>query len=99
MRKTLGIALIVLALGGCAKPAAHAGVATAGGTASASPSASVPEMTDGERAIKFAQCMRDHGIDMPDPQTDGGGGVAINLSDGTDPKAVDAAMAQCKAYL
>src|ERR1041385_7011697 len=98
MRKSLSIALIALALGGCAKPAAHAGVATAGGKASASPSASGPSLTDGERAIKFAQCMRDHGIDMPDPQTDDGGGMAIRMPDGSDPKAVDAAMQQCRQY-
>ena len=27
--------------------------------------------------LAFAQCMRDHGIDMPDPVFDGGGGVMI----------------------
>jgi hypothetical protein len=29
-----------------------------------------PEMLD--RMVEFAQCMREHGIDMPDPQADGG---------------------------
>jgi hypothetical protein len=74
-------------------------VATAGGaaTASASPTAT---LSDSERRLKFAACMRDHGVDLPDPTDDGnGGGVAIRVPDGTDPKSVDAAMQQCKAYL
>ena len=27
-----------------------------------------------DRALKFAQCMREHGVDMPDPDFSGGGG-------------------------
>jgi hypothetical protein len=30
-----------------------------------------------ERALEFARCMREHGIDMPDPQFDENGGVRI----------------------
>jgi hypothetical protein len=28
-------------------------------------------------ALKFAKCMRDHGIDMPDPQRGNGGGIML----------------------
>ena len=41
-----------------------------------------PEMAD--RALKFAQCMRDHGVNMPDPQIDGGS-VSIMIGEGMDP--------------
>src|SRR5262249_11284620 len=38
------------------------------------------EMQDA--ALKYAKCMRDHGIDMPDPQFDDGGGVKIQVNGG-----------------
>ncbi len=42
-----------------------------------------------EQALAFSKCMRDHGIDMPDPQfsTDGGGAFSISVGgpDGTGP--------------
>jgi hypothetical protein len=41
-----------------------------------------------QQALAFAQCMRDHGIDMPDPQinTDGKGGVMVRQGGaGVDP--------------
>ena len=32
-----------------------------------------------EQALEFAKCMREHGIDMPDPQFGEDGGVTINV--------------------
>ncbi len=40
------------------------------------------EMQD--RMLEFAQCMRDHGIDMPDPQFDGEGGVTLGVRPGSE---------------
>jgi hypothetical protein len=78
----IGLGTTVLALVGaaaCARSSASPGVATAGGkgSASAHPTASVDPQ---EQAREFAQCMRDHGVDMPDPDTDGGGGVRVTIS-------------------
>jgi hypothetical protein len=53
---------------------------------------------DQEAFLKFAQCMRDHGIPMPDPQFDGGG-VGFSIPEGTDKSKVDAAQAECKQNL
>jgi hypothetical protein len=42
-----------------------------------------------EQALAFAKCMRDHGIDMPDPQFSDTGGFSISVGagpDGTGPK-------------
>ena len=51
------------------------------------------------RALEFAECMRDHGIDMPDPQFDEDGGVAIMIGgpDGApiDPATMQAAQEAC----
>jgi hypothetical protein len=47
-----------------------------------------------DQALKFARCMRSHGIDMPDPQADGGGikmtakaGGGPGNGGGIDPKS------------
>jgi hypothetical protein len=50
---------------------------------------STPAQT--ERALKFAQCMRQHGVDVPDPKGGSGMSLSMNLS---DPKA-KAALAVC----
>jgi hypothetical protein len=95
----------VLALAGaaaCGRSPANTGIASAGGTRSASahPTASVDPV---EQAREYAQCMRDHGVDMPDPQTvdggsgSGGGGVRITVSG--NPASMDAAMEACKDKL
>ena len=56
-----------------------------------------------EGALKFAQCMREHGVDMPDPQRDAKGGIRITqkrrAGDGmTDAKA-QAAQKDCEKHL
>jgi hypothetical protein len=40
-----------------------------------------------EQALEFARCMRKHGIDMPDPQFQGGGGMTQRLDEGADPNS------------
>ena len=42
-----------------------------------------PEAQD--RALKFAQCMREHGVDMPDPEFRGGA-IALKI-EGADPQS------------
>lgn len=49
------------------------------------------EMMD--QQLAFAQCMRDSGIDWPDPSSDGS--MMIELGDDMDPETVNAAMEVC----
>ena len=42
--------------------------------------------------------MREQGIDMPDPQMDGGG-ISMSIPQGTDKAKVDAANEKCKQFL
>ena len=43
-----------------------------------------------QKALEWARCMRDHGIDMPDPQiSEGGAGVRIGGPDGGDGPRLD----------
>lgn len=46
--------------------------------------------------LKFAQCMREHGVDMPDPGPDGG--VRIN-GEGMSPEQMEAAEAACQKWM
>jgi hypothetical protein len=49
-----------------------------------------------EQMRQFAQCMREHGVDVPDPGSDPGSGIRITTSDG--PKS-DTAMQACQHLL
>jgi hypothetical protein len=40
-----------------------------------------------EKALRFARCMREHGIDIPDPQFEGGGRMTQRMEDGADPNS------------
>jgi hypothetical protein len=50
-----------------------------------------PEMSEEQeekfkaQALKFARCMREHGIDMPDPQFQGGGRMTQRIKEDVDP--------------
>jgi hypothetical protein len=102
MRTRIGLVLgllLVLGLAGCGGGDVNNGLATANGNgAAASSGAGTDGLTDQERALKFAQCMRDNGVtDFPDPK--GGGGLELNVPDGASPEKVQAAMQACKRYL
>jgi hypothetical protein len=88
---------------GCAKPGGGDGVASAGGTPTASASSGTGNsqrdpVKDQENFLKYAQCMREHGIDMPDPVVDDGK-FAMSIPEGTDKAKVDAANTACKQFL
>jgi hypothetical protein len=48
--------------------------------------------------LAFAKCMRDHGIDMPDPSPNQGG-INLRVPRGTSPAKVDAADKACQKHL
>jgi hypothetical protein len=104
MRIRTGLALgllLILPSAGCGAAKGDNGVATAGGSASAGPSASAAAdgLTEQERGLKFAQCMRDNGVpNFPDPKFSDGGGMSIDVPEGSDPQKVDAAMRKCQQY-
>jgi hypothetical protein len=93
MRTKRGLALgllLVVALTGCGKKAGN-GVATAGATASSS----AGQLSDRDKAVKYAQCLRDNGIQVSDPEN--GQPPAIEKGTASDEK-VKAAMDACKQY-
>lgn len=91
--------VLLMALAACsATAAAPDGVATLASPAPADASAAPSASLDPEAArLAFAECMREHGIDMPDPETAGGpgGGGAFAFGgkggdDGEFPEALEA---------
>ncbi|RBQ18787.1 hypothetical protein DP939_16335 [Spongiactinospora rosea] len=87
------LAMAVL-LGGCGGGGQEPGVAGAagatGGAASTRPSLSPDEM-----GVKFAQCMRENGVDMEDPKP--GQGIRLKFTQG-DKAKTDKAMEACRQY-
>jgi hypothetical protein len=89
----------VFALSGCGGDAAgDTGIATAGGTAAPTASAT-PSLSAEQAGLKFAQCMRAHGVDMPDPQVGSGGGMSIRIQGRVSPQTVQKAQQACKQYM
>jgi hypothetical protein len=81
-------AAAALALGAC------------GGSGGGSGSANSQEDKAFEGALKFAKCMREHGIDMPDPKKDANGGIkqTVNGRPGSR-AAMQAAQKACQKYM
>jgi hypothetical protein len=82
-RLILATVAVVALVAACSGAATGPGVATlddpsASGSPGASPAASA--LTPQDAALAFARCMRENGIDMPDPivSTDGNGGTKID---------------------
>jgi hypothetical protein len=95
----LAVVAATLLLGACGTTDAAPGVASVGGaqTSAATPDA---QLSMEERGRKFAQCMRDNGVDMadPDPNATGGGRFGGGNVDRNSPafqKAIDA----CRSLL
>ena len=94
------IALSVAVLAGCGGTAGGSGVASlTGNDQSASPTASAPATNPEDQIRKFAQCMREHGVNVPDPKPGGKGGVLIQGGGPGDKEKVDKAQQACKQYL
>jgi hypothetical protein len=103
----LGVGLGLLG-GACSPQPPGPEVATVGGPADDSPgTTAAPAGDPREAALEFARCMREHGVDMPDPDVSGGDGngpgeVRINIGGGpgdVDAPAMKAAQEACQPAL
>ncbi|GLW07910.1 hypothetical protein Misp01_30400 [Microtetraspora sp. NBRC 13810] len=86
--------LPVLAVVGCGTTGAGAGVASLA-TAASTPGAAAPSPTASSDPLKFAQCMRENGVDMKDPVD---GRIQIRAK-GADQGLMEAAQKACGKYL
>src|SRR5690349_18399764 len=99
MRKAIGAVLLAVLIGllaGCGGRSHGPSVASAADAkgakgATASPTRSLdPE----EQRRQFTQCMRDHGVDVPDPDANGGIRITASAGPGSE-KAIE----DCQKYL
>jgi hypothetical protein len=82
--------LLLVTLGGCSEPSGN-GVATAGeGTTT-----STRQSSQQDQAVRFAQCLREHGLDVADPED--GKPPTINQDSGAE-QEVKAATEACREY-
>ena len=86
---------LAVALAGCGSDGGDDSVASAGTGQQAQPSAAASLSRD-EMGVKFAQCMRENGVDIPDPEP--GKAPLVKITGGTGPEAVDKAMEACRQY-
>jgi hypothetical protein len=77
-------------------------IAACGAAKTPTSSQSGPDSKQRTALLKFAQCMRDHGVAMQDPKFDGNGGSTIQIDGGPgskqDPHKLDAAQKACEKY-
>jgi hypothetical protein len=95
--------VLALALAGCGGGGndGNDGVASLGGADKATTTTSPAGGDFKQQALAYARCMRQHGINMPDPKFDAQGRLAQQNPPGLgpgDPK-FDAAEQACKQYL
>jgi hypothetical protein len=104
MRRAMVVALLAVLVGlvaGCGRGTHAPGVATAGGGKGASPKPTASADPEQQRR-EFSQCMREHGIDLPDPDPNGGPvtiGKSAGPHDDADAAKMDAAIKACQQYM
>ena len=100
---SLGLALMLgaAACGGNSDGAKVATLGGAGGRAGDGNAAGTKTKDPQQAALDVARCMRQHGVDMPDPKVDAQGRVQIQIGPGgggnrpPDPKKLQAAQQAC----
>lgn len=88
MRQRMAMAVVpmmALLLTACGSAGAKPQVATAGGQATSSPDQQTSKLSEEEQRRKFAQCMKDNGVDMV--MAGPGGGVRVDRKDAAPLKA------------
>jgi hypothetical protein len=100
----LGALALMLAVAGCGDGGNDPnGVASLSGANKPTTTTSAGPASKQEAALEFARCMRQHGIDMPDPQFNGNGITqefkASPGSKGPDDPKFKAAQQACNKYL
>jgi hypothetical protein len=97
MRTRLWLLVTPLLAVACSQPSADPDVASAGSAAAPAPTASLSEL---DQAVRYAQCMRSHGVPMGDPHLDGQGNVqnapAVD-KDSLDTDTLSQAQQACRA--
>jgi hypothetical protein len=96
----IGAALLLAGCGGSPEASKVASISTP--PQSSAPNADNSGKSDQQKMLDFAKCMREHGVDMPDPQFDGDGRGQITIGGGAgtaDKSKLDAAQKACQKLM
>jgi hypothetical protein len=101
LRPAIAVAVVALitvsALAACGGGGGSGGVASLGGASGSNGDTATTASKDPQdAALAFVKCMREHGVDMPDPSA--GGGIRLTVRSGNKTK-VDAAQRACQPLL
>ncbi|GLZ04618.1 hypothetical protein Acsp03_20840 [Actinomadura sp. NBRC 104412] len=88
---------LLVGLAGCGGEDDGGGVASAGGTAAKASVQASASLRPEDARLKFAQCMRENGIDMPDPQPDRN--FRMELRREGDRRKLQVALQKCRHLL
>lgn len=91
----LSLTALVFGLAACGGGSDNSGVASGGGSAKPSAPASRQAADPADRQLKFAQCMRQNGVDMPDPKP----GEPMRIPQNAAPSKLQTATKKCQSYL
>jgi hypothetical protein len=86
--------LLLVTAVGCTNSDGGAGVASVNGSAAPSRSGAGQRLSGKERQFRYAQCMRDHGVQMSDPQIQGDD-VTFEIEDEPDQATMRKANQAC----
>ncbi|MFI6299174.1 hypothetical protein ACIBEJ_46815 [Nonomuraea sp. NPDC050790] len=92
LRLVPAAAAMLMALAACGSTSATTGTGATSAGASASPSGNARDAQ-----LKFAQCMRENGVDMDDPAEDGR--IVMKAKPGTDRAKMEKAQQACQKHL
>ncbi|HEY3558003.1 hypothetical protein [Kribbella sp. NPDC051137] len=102
IRAVSAITLSVLAAGliltGCGADKPDAQVASGGEPQSTSASSAPASLSQDEMAVKFTQCLREHGLNVPDPEPGKGPMLKFDKNSGVTRDQVQKAMEACRQY-
>ena len=101
-KTTLAAAMLAAAvlLTGCGseEPDNQVASGTGGQAAATAPSSAPASLSRDEMAIKFTQCLREQGLDVPDPEPGKGPMLKFDRNSGVTQEKVQQAMDACKQY-
>ncbi|MFQ5968421.1 MAG: hypothetical protein ACE5MI_12565 [Acidimicrobiia bacterium] len=96
------LALVAVACGSEASAEGVASLSDTDTTIGAEPSGETEDLNVEESFLAFTQCMRDEGIDLPDPELDANGNITFGGFDrdpGADPEDIRAAFGVCQEHI
>lgn len=103
MRKTTLAATVLTAavlLTGCGgkEPDTQVASGTGGQPQSTAPTSAPPSLSRDELAVKFTQCLRENGLNVPDPEPGKGPLLKFDKNSGVSQEQVQKAMEACQQY-